>query len=295
MMKTNKEKFSRLISGSQNEYTQAWNELRWFAMSKAKNLFSDSLREVAIDKAMDGDKDRKWIGIGEWIKDKKYLGFEKPWSYLKGVIDNRLKDLSEKREFEQIDIKSVQKQMFKLGLFPTGVIGYEDGQPIEVSYNTGWTAYQAISRVYQPKGYTEYPRISIDAITPEADREIMVQHSKGLRQGEIATKLKVTKQHVNYIEKKYLRPKKKPDLRYQKPSAVHIFINWWDYLLPLEPVSTKGVVMVKQWSFCAICKGQGCKLCNGIGTVIKEVELSSIPESLQDGFLWQLGKTLVHA
>ena len=34
--------------------------------------------------------------------------------------------------------------------------------------------------------------------------------------------------------------------------------------------------MVRQWSFCSRCKGQGCKECDGKGTVFKLIPLESL-------------------
>ncbi len=42
-------------------------------------------------------------------------------------------------------------------------------------------------------------------------------------------------------------------------------------------VVTMGEIMVRQWSFCPKCKGQGCKECDGgKGTVVRLVPLESI-------------------
>jgi len=36
-------------------------------------------------------------------------------------------------------------------------------------------------------------------------------------------------------------------------------------------------IMVRQWSFCPKCRGQGCRECQGKGTVVALIPLKSLP------------------
>ena len=44
-----------------------------------------------------------------------------------------------------------------------------------------------------------------------------------------------------------------------------------------------GEIMVRQWSFCPKCKGQGCKECDGKGTLVALIPLESMKGSWRYG------------
>lgn len=161
-----------MIFNTQTEYNKFYDRLRRYANSRAVGLFSDvGLRGEAIDKAMDKLTD-------ELLKNPQVDSLE---AFAKRVIYNSLKN-------------SVRDR--KLDLSPINIQLTQEGKQI----------LGDITRIKQVVYKGKYPKIRLTSIVDKKERRICLDYWQyGLRQEEIATKMKVDQSTVSRIIAKYTK------------------------------------------------------------------------------------------
>jgi len=116
-MNHNQERFAQLTGNSQVEFQQAWDELERFTNLEASQYFHNVINmQTVIDAVMCGDE-----SIESWLieihnKPEMLKGIKNPWGYVKTMIKNRVKKLSDERIEKPAPLKESIIYFYAIGM-----------------------------------------------------------------------------------------------------------------------------------------------------------------------------------